>query len=442
MATIPAQPPRPAFRAHQAAGVLVLLAAIWMSSGTMAPYGATLASPKVLPPCDYLANIDHIYFEQTFMMLNGAPKAEWKTSFMLRRILFPVLSYPLMKVTTFEIGGFLTSLIVNAIAFLIFTTWLRRRAGDSGAKAVLWLLATYPGITYWAALPYAYAVLVPFCLVGFILLTELSESTEPKRILGCCLGLGILFMGYDLWPYMVPAVVAVMISRKQVALLPAALALMFGPSVVWTIGVLGFLMRINPVNANTGLYLTVARSYLSHPDLRAWAALLARFPIETVRVYFYSNLLFLPAMFTVYWIASRRTQVSLSKAEGYYLLAIVAVYLFNNLAPPYPDMQIRGSSIARLYQPAFVAMLVFSARYIQSVRTQPAWTWTRAALVITVLLNASVVFGIAVDNPLSAFLYMKFYAHGNADPRNVPNNLATYGHRPIGFCAPPDRTPG
>ena len=31
---------------------VVLLAAIWVSSGTMAPYGATLVAPRVLPQAE------------------------------------------------------------------------------------------------------------------------------------------------------------------------------------------------------------------------------------------------------------------------------------------------------------------------------------------------------------------------------------------------------
>src|SRR5215813_11678044 len=55
------------------AATLVLLASAWVSSGTMAPYAATL-DPGVVwsqPPCDYLINIDQPHFEAAFAMRHG-----------------------------------------------------------------------------------------------------------------------------------------------------------------------------------------------------------------------------------------------------------------------------------------------------------------------------------------------------------------------------------
>jgi len=438
MASPPGRQSPIGFTAHQFIGVLVLVTAIWLSSGTMAPYGATLNTPLVLPPCDYLFNVDHEHFRQTFLMLDGAPKAAWEGSVVLRRILFPMLAYPLMKLTTFEVGGFITSVVIHALTFLCFTWWLRRRVGETGATAGLWLLATYPGITYWAALPYSYACIVPCCLVGFILLSELSDSRASATVLGCSFGLGILFLGYDLLPFFLPPVAAILLFRKQFALLPAAMILLLAPSVIWIYGVLGLLYQVSPLNPNTGLYVTVFRSYISRPDWYGWARLGLRFPLDAIRNYLFSNFLFLPVLFTVFWrYWSRHAGPALSQAERWFLLAILGVFLFNNLAPPYPGVQLRGSYIARIYQPAFVALLVFTARFIEAIKTQSAATWARRALVVTVLLNASVALGLPADNPIAGFVYMQFYRHGDPDSRNLANNFARYGHRPLGVCTPP-----
>jgi len=162
-----------------------------------------------------------------------------------------------------------------------------------------------------------------------------------------------------------------------------------------------------------------------------------RVPLDMIRVYFFSNFFFRPALFALCWrYAARHSGPALSRAERLYLLAILCVFLFNNMAPPYPGMQLRGSWVARLYQPAFVALIVFSARFIDAVKTQPAAAWARLALVATVGMNASVAVGLPVDNPVAEFMYVQFYDQGNHDPHNVTKNLARYGHRPLGVCPP------
>src|SRR5215468_8030821 len=94
----------PYFRLSVVAAMLVLLASAWVSSGTMAPYAATL-DPGVVwsqPPCDYLINIDQPHFEAAFAMLHGKPRESWEGSVMLRRILYPILALPLMSTWGFQ----------------------------------------------------------------------------------------------------------------------------------------------------------------------------------------------------------------------------------------------------------------------------------------------------------------------------------------------------
>src|SRR2546430_2780964 len=58
--------------------------ALPISSGTMAPYGATLSAPLVLSPCAYLVNIDHLHHKAVFLMLDGADQSAWSFSVLLR----------------------------------------------------------------------------------------------------------------------------------------------------------------------------------------------------------------------------------------------------------------------------------------------------------------------------------------------------------------------
>src|SRR4051812_41250118 len=101
----------------------------WLSTGTMAPYAITVEKPKVLPPCNYLANPDHPHFEWTFAMLSGEPRAVWQRSVMLRRILFPLIAFPMMKLFGFLAGGVITSIALQVISLAGFAMYVRRRFG-------------------------------------------------------------------------------------------------------------------------------------------------------------------------------------------------------------------------------------------------------------------------------------------------------------------------
>jgi hypothetical protein len=418
------------FAVHQWLALAVMLTAIWLSSGTMAPYAATLDTPLVLEPCEYLANVDHEQFRQTFLMLDGAPKAEWEQSVVLRRVLFPIVSYPLMKATSFELGGFFASVLLHIAAFLYFARFMVRTLGVRAATAGVWLLATYPGITYWAALPYSYASIVPCSLIGFVLLWWLAETSDRSVMAWCSTGLGVLALGYDLLPFFGVAALGVLLYRRLFSVVPVAAVLLVLPTAIVNVLVLDHWLGV-AVNENSAAYWKVLQSYVSRPDLRQWVRLGLRFPLDTIRVYLFSNFLFLPALFTAVWVASwRRRIMPFSLAESSLLLAMTAVFLFNNIAPPYPGVQFRGSYIARLYQPAFVALMTFTAR----AAANAAVPWLRGALVATVILNGTIVFGMPVANPAASVLYLQFYGHGNRDVGNVSMNVRKYGARPIGFC--------
>ena len=82
------------FRVHLIAASLLMVIAIWLSSGTMYPYAATWAFPIVSKSCGYLFNIDHGAYRAAFDMLDGAPRAAWEWSVVLRRILYPLVAFP------------------------------------------------------------------------------------------------------------------------------------------------------------------------------------------------------------------------------------------------------------------------------------------------------------------------------------------------------------
>lgn len=419
------------FTIHAAAASVLLGLAIWLSSGTMAPYAAMDPWPLVLEPCHYLANIDHYHFEAVFRMIAADAPETWFRSVVLRRILYPILAYPFVRGFGLLAGGLIATIALHLVAVNAFAVHVRRRIGDRGAVAVLWLLATYPGITYWAGLPYSYVAIVPGTLFLLILLDRLNEAEAAQDVLRPALVMGIVFLAYDLLPFFVPAAVILLATRRRWSHLVPAVAGLLIPTAA--VGIAFAVMQVPLINSNTGTYLRIVEAYLDPTAYGAeWLALLARAPLVLVSNFAYSNMIFLPLLAALGWVLGRRQGARLLELPELALAAaILAVFLANNLAPPYEGWQMRGEWIARLYQPLFAVLLVVVARVteLMSGRLRRAWT---AAVVLTVLANGSIAFGPALGNPLAGFAYHKFYAH--APPETLLTNLERFGRRPLGFC--------
>jgi hypothetical protein len=419
------------FRVHLVGAGLLLALAIWLSSGTMAPYGSTFFRPVVSTPCGYLYNYDHAQYRAVFEMLDGQPPERWRGSLVLRRLLLPLVAYPLMKAAGFEVGGFVASLLCHLAALVVLGIFLRRRHGEDAAVAGVWLFAVYPGVTYWAALPYANAAIVPASVGLFALLTRLDEETRAGRAALLSAAMGLLFVAYDLGPFFGVAAIILLLRRRRFALLPIALGcLAAGPLLASLLLKLAF--HVPWTNTNTALYGTVARAWLHPPGLGVWLRSLADFPFLLVRVFFTSNFLFLPGLFLILLAIARQR---LTPAEGALAAAVGLVFLFNNLAPPYEDRwQMRGDFIPRLYQPLFIALLAYAARVIGGWRS--ASTGRARVLLGAAALawagNASVAFGPIGRVPWAGYVYHRFYMH--AGPETMDTNLALAGRRPLGFC--------
>jgi hypothetical protein len=297
----------------------VLALAIWLSSGTMAPYAATLDEPRILEPCGYLANIDYDTLRAPFLMLDGRPALYWDFSVVLRRVGFPLLAYPLMKLAGYDVGGFVASLLLNLAAVLWFSVFVRRAYGDRSAIVTHWILATYPGIPYWAGLPYCYTAIVPSCLVCAILLAKLEHAAEYAHVLLLALGIGTTFIAYDLLPFFVPAGVLILLLRpdlvgRRLRTLTVFCCAAILPTIISNLALkLFFGARL--LNDNTSIYYNIIGAYyglaagLLHlprwPTLRqpvmpselaglGWGELLSRGPRIFIEDYLFGNFLFLP----------------------------------------------------------------------------------------------------------------------------------------------------
>ncbi|HSF43799.1 MAG TPA: hypothetical protein VLT87_28665 [Thermoanaerobaculia bacterium] len=427
---------------HLTGASLVLILGVWASSGTLAPYAATLAKPYAWEPCDYLLNIDHNHFKAVFLMLDGAPRDQWEYSVVLRRVLHPLLAYPFMKVLGFGAGGIAANLLLALGSIVVFWRALQTRYGGKVPVAILWLLATSPGIFYWAGLPYSYAIIVPASLVALVLLWKLETAAGWRPALLYGLGLGVLSTGYDLLPFFGAAGLLLLLSRR-----------LWAPGAVFTVATavptalvavaLRAVFEVPFESTNTQAYGNIVGSYLSLGSLTdegfsTWGRLLAKLPGIALDVYLYSNFLFLPLLFLLGLLAARwlpKGSPTVPRAEVCVLIAAVLLFLFTNLAPPYPGWQIRGSWLARLYQPVFGVMIstlagLFSRADLLPRRFRSA-LW--GALALTIAADLWIVFGPVLGaTRLSQTVYHRFYRHDR--PTAYEETLATYGRRPLGLC--------
>jgi hypothetical protein len=416
--------------AHVTVASAVLVLSIWLSSGTMAPYAATLPEPLVKAPCGYLYNIDHEQFRATFSLLAGSPRQQWEDSVVLRRLLFPLFAYPFMKLLGFEVGGFAASLVLHLATFLAFVAFIRRDSGRTSAIAAAWLLATYPGIAYWASLPYSYAAIVPCSLLIFILMRRLETAPCWTEAAGLCALMGICFVAYDFLPIFGVAALLLLARRRVWAWIPPAIAAFILPTMI-SVQVLRLAFKVPFSNANTLAYRNVVGSWM-HPDWTTWKPLLAHLPVIAVDNYLFANFLFLPMLFAgVLVLSVWRLRVRLTPGERMILAAAALLFLFNNAAPPYPGWQMRGVWIARLYQPIFVVCVAYLARALNSAAApfKNALGWLVAT---TVLLDATVSFGPVFRVPWTGEIYHRFYRHSTPDA--LQRNLDRYGRRPLGIC--------
>jgi hypothetical protein len=413
-------------------GCAFVALATWLSSGTMSPYAITVEKPKVLPPCGYLGNPDHPHFEWTFAMLNGEPRSVWEHSIMLRRILFPLMAFPAMKLFGFLVGGVLTSVVLQVAALVAFAIYVRRRIGETAALAAIALLATYPGIYYWAGLPYPHVTIVPLSLVCMMIAAELERATTMKSIGWLSLGMGVCFLGYDLAPFFVPAAIGILLMRKRLAAAAISLALMLLPMAL-VIAILKWIAGVKFYNENTSAYFLIFNRYFTYDiTFSAWMKHIAHWPVTLAKAYLWHSMVFLPALFLVVIVGYRRV---VRRAELFVLLSGLLLFLFINLAPPHRGWQFRGEGMSRIYQPVFAAMLLIIARAAQDFPPR----WLIAVIALTCMLNASIALGPATKNPLAAWAYHKFYQH--APGPQMIRNLEIYGRRPLGVCAKKKKKP-
>lgn len=412
--------------------LLTLLTFFWLTTGTLAPYGASLSKPFLAGECEYPVNIDHTQFTASFMLVDGFPPQAYAHSVVLRRILYPILAYPFMDRWNFHTGGLIANAVILVMTFSLFVWFLLRNYGVLSAQIGAWLLATYPGIFYWSGLPYLYVMIVPCTIACFILMFQVLERPSrwwPLQIFV----MGLLFLGYDLIVYFGPALILGLLLKRRWLQLFVGLVLLILP----TLGSNWYLETVKQIpllNSNSGVYVNILNAYMSMKFDSQWLSYFLWSPWIAFKVFFFSNFYFLPALFLLTVLLLRKRRQILDLPERVLLVTGLMLFIGMNWAPHYEGWQMRGAWISRLYQPLFVVYLMVICRNAELFwhKNFQIRRLRISILVLAMILNTSISIGGILSNPLAGQAFHDFYRH--SPPEAYHQNIEILGKRPYGIC--------
>jgi len=415
--------------------VLFAVCSTWLGSGSIAPYATTYSRVEV-GECGYLYNIDQPQFVYAFQMLDGVPKSNWEMGVLLRRVLYPILAYPSMKVWGLNLGGFITNIWLVIFATSALIIFLYRRFGPRAALVGGLLYAFYPGLTYYGGLPYCYFFIAQASILAFITIHWLDANPSFIRATITGAFLGILATGYDLLPFFAPVTILTLIFRRRFLLWIPTVAIMALPQ----FGVIWYqtnIMGLNPNTSNSEVYRYILKAILN-PNKELydqWLSLIYQAPYILMHNFLSSTFWALPIAFCMTYLAARKTvSARLTTPEWALIVAGLVLWSVNNFAPPYSGWQMRGTWLARLYQPVFIAYLFYIAR-IASILPRTS----RAAKNVLLIVGCCTAFqAFVVISPILGIynvagrVYREFYQH--ADYGFFEAHMEHYGARPRGFC--------
>jgi hypothetical protein len=434
---VPGLPGCPGWRWHLAGAAALFAFGLYCNTGSLSPYAITCATMYVPQDTGYAYNNDHPHFRVLFDFVDGRDRSVWEHAVFLRRILFPVLGWPLMRLLGFEEGGTLTSLILNVAGFIAAVALLRRWIGERGAVFAAWILALYPGAAYWAGMPYPNALIVPGSLLLMLGLWRIVDTPVGWRLAAISLAMGAVYLGYDLAAFYLPATLLALCWRRRFGAAAASASIQALPLACWLFA-LRHAFGLSLEDANSAVYANVLQGYLHAADFaRSWQEML-RAPGTGFDIFFGANFIFLPALFLfVVAVNPATSRIRFGTAELSVLLSALALFLFLNLAPrDVGGWEMGGTWIARIYQPVMPALVLFMARWWQGLPplSRPLRNLVLCALALASLGDALIVFGPILDNPggISETALYRFYDHTDAH-FVYESTLRTLGRRPLGF---------
>jgi hypothetical protein len=268
-------------------------------------------------------------------------------------------------------------------------------------------------------------------------LMRLSAGRDALGLAAVSLAMGVAYLGYDLAMIFIPATVIMLVWQRRPLAALVSTIIQAAPIAVW-VGMLTWVFHQPLQNDNSGVYVSVFSVYLHPLGFAWWWHEFLHVPSNGFEIFFASNFIFLPALFLLVLALNPLTsRINFRVAEVALLVSGIALFLFLNLAPSKAGgWQMRGTWIARIYQPLFPALVLYIARWWQDLPplNRPWRVLVAVAVAAASLGNALVVFGPILGNPggLSETAFYRFYNHTDAHFL-YEENLDHLGRRPLGF---------
>ncbi len=423
---------------------------MWLCSGTLAPYAATLHNPHLINDqgdyiplekdtnynelgCYYIANYDHKHYIANYRLIDNKPKEQWNWAFLLRRPLLYIISYPFMKMFGFLGGGFVMALLINIAVLVWFARWVKQKWGATAAIVGLISLSAYPATMYWSGMPYPHILITACVLVLTILLYKVYETDNLKTIALCSLGAGISFLAYDTYIFFFPAFGLLLLFQKKWKAIPISVFFLALPLGLW----LWFLNGKTLPNAsgNTDIYGNIITAYLNATTQQLWENLKN---IPSVLYHNFSNAAyFYLAVFFVAVILVGKLTKSLKLALPFWVItiAMLAVFVFNNMAPHYEGWQMRGNWISRIYQPVIILCLLPAFEVLKNWELRGKRRYIQLLVVATAIVfifNTQINISPAFGSYSQTYHHYNFYFHSM--PETMGENLEKHGRRPLWIC--------
>lgn len=411
--------------------LVILLVQMYFNTGTLSAYAVTLQNPTELE--GYIVNFDYAHYQCNYNFIIGENADNWATGWVLRRELFFIISFPFFKLFGFYIGGILSAFVINLTSFYFFIKFIYKNIGIQSAYVAMILLSTYPGIMYWIGSPFAQVMIVPCCCWIYVIMWKMSQTDSLKKHILYLSIISLMFTAYDLFVYFYPAILLIYLKHYQWKKIIVSVPIMLVPQaliVLW----LKSSGATNISSDNSGLYLTIIKSYFHIKDFSSWLEILGQAPEILINNFLDSNFLFLPILFLIILVWGLFKKFALNEIETSILFCALMVFLFNNLAPWYvAEFQMRGLWIARIYQPIFIVMLMYIVRFSSYIKAnKPFQTkYFIGLIILCACFNLVINIGGVFESKFTERSWYRFYQH--SPPNTMTGNLKKFGVRPIGF---------
>lgn len=411
--------------------LIILLVQMYLNTGTLSAYAVTLQNPFEME--GYIVNYDYAHYQCNYNFIIGESVDKWGGGWVLRRELFYIISFPFFKLFGFYIGGLLSAFVITLTSFYFFIKFVYKNIGTRAAYVTMILLSTYPGIMYWIGSPFAQVMIVPCCCWIYAIMWEMKQTDNLKKHIVYLFIISIMFTAYDLFVFFYPAILLIYLKHYQWKKVFVSLPIMIIPQILIVLW-LKSSGATNISSDNSGLYLTIIKSYFHIKDFSSWLEILELVPKILINNFLDSNFLFLPILFLIILVWGLFKKFALNEIETSILFFALMVFLFNNLAPWYvAEFQMRGAWIARVYQPIFVVMLMYIVRFSASINDNKPFhaKYLIGLVTLCACLNLIINFGGVFGSKFTERSWYRFYQH--SPPNTMTENLKKFGVRPIGF---------